>query len=88
MLRYAQDNQLVNVAMCLSRGCSPDYQDGALLAIAVYLNRYKLLKLVLKYKPSKGVKKAIDLATLAGDDRALQLLNEYAAKYPERLTSD
>lgn len=80
MLRYAQDGQVSNTLGCIIKGADIDYKDGATLLIAVYMANYKLLKAVLACEPIAGIPKAMELATKAEDDRALQLLNEYCNK--------
>ena len=80
MLRYAQDNQISNGIMCIIQGADVNYRDGALLTIACYLGRPKLLKAVLAAGPTKGLGTALNIARQANDDRLLVLLNDYMAK--------
>jgi hypothetical protein len=77
MLRYAQDKRVSNVAECLRKGADVDYEDGALLLIAMYVGSSRLLKLALAHKPTKGLQEAVDLAEKMDDDDVMQLLNEY-----------
>lgn len=77
MLRYAQDHQWSNVAGCLLKGGDVDWRDGALLQIAMYFGSVRLLKTVLVHEPRVNLKKALELAEKPGNEKCLEIFNEY-----------
>jgi hypothetical protein len=84
MLRYAQDGKSRKVAELLSLGADPNYKQGLLLQVALYMGKLKVAELALAAGCSKGLDEALKIADELGYSSIAQKIADRIVRLGQR----